>query len=341
MASYAGAYGAGGASDALRQLLADRLTNEKFAEDKRRTKADEDAREKERGDTSEYRRQERVLQMSRDEANRSLNYEDRTERSRQFNARMQQDETNDEKRAKERADDREAGLEGEDRRRKYQVEDREDNQNFQSYMDSRRASREGGDRKQWLSRGGQVVYDAPRPGDLPQNSREQGRPVLSSDANKVTDIDVSLKDLETLGKNLPKGSTGLMPSLAASVPSWAAKGVESATAGMVPATTALEKQAMINRIRQVIGKGMEGGVLRKEDEAKYATMLPALGDSDELIKSKLDGLRQAMAQRREQQLENLGAAGYDVSRFSRQGGTALPPAGTKRLIDGQPAISDG
>ena len=36
-------------------------------------------------------------------------------------------------------------------------------------------------------------------------------------------------------------------------------------------TDAKKKQALIDRVKQVIGKTLEGGVLRKEDEVKYET----------------------------------------------------------------------
>lgn len=342
MASYAGAYGAGAASEELHRLLAERFEREKFSEHKRRSKADEDAREKERQDTSEYRRQERVARAQRDEADRQLNYEDRKERSRQFNTQMQDRTTDRMVRVAERADDAAQGLEGEDRARKARIEDREDNQNFQLYLDSRRASRDGEGRKppfQWVNRGGKPVYtNEVLPGDTPQNSREQGRPVLSSDANRITDIDAALADLADLEKNLPKGSTGLLPSLAAQVPQWAAGVVESSSGGLLPAVAAQKRQAVIDRVRQIVGKGMEGGVLRKEDEAKYKNIIPGLETADDQIVTMLTGLRGSLSGRRQQQLENLGAAGYDVSRFSSATG---PAVGTRGVVHGQDAVWDG
>lgn len=43
--------------------------------------------------------------------------------------------------------------------------------------------------------------------------------------------------------------------------------------------------------RQIIGKALEGGVLRKEDEVKYATILPTRGDTDETAILKLDRIK--------------------------------------------------
>lgn len=339
MASYAGAYGAGAASDELHRLLADKFTREKFAEEKRRTKSDEDAREKDRSDRSEYARQERVARMQREESERGERYEDRVERSRQFNSRMQQDTTNAQVRAKERADDRAWGLDDREARRKAQIEDREDRQAFEQRLMAARGSGEP-ERKQWLNRGGKVVYDVPRDGDTPQSTREQGRPVTSGDAGRVTDFDTSLADLGELAKNLPKGSTGLAATAGAAVPDFV---TEFTGIG----TVAKQKQAMIDRVKQVIGKALEGGVLRKEDEVKYAKILPTIGDPDDIVQAKLQGLEQAIGARRGVFLDNLNSAGFDTTRFSSGGQTATgnsaagPAPGTRRVIQGQPAVWDG
>lgn len=223
--SWAGAYGAGGASDALRQLLADRLTNQKFEEDKRRAKSDEDAREKQRGDTNEYRRQEREAAAQRAEAERSLHYEDRAERSRQFNTRMQLDQNNDEKRRQERADDREAGLEGEDRQRKARIEDREDTQNFQVYMDSRRAARErseGGSNNEPLVSVKDPVTKLPRlvprsqaAGMEPASTRDQamteGQSNASGFADRMAFNEQHIRNFETQAAGRGNQLMGLLP----------------------------------------------------------------------------------------------------------------------------------
>lgn len=48
-----------------------------------------------------------------------------------------------------------------------------------------------------------------------------------------------------------------------------------------------QQQAMIDTARQVVGKAMEGGVLRKEDEEKYKKILPTMQDSPEVAASKI------------------------------------------------------
>jgi hypothetical protein len=120
--------------------------------------------------------------------------------------------------------------------------------------------------------------------------------------------------------SVPSG-TGFMSRLAAEVTPGAlteATGIGAAAKG---------RQATIDRVKQVIGKTLEGGVLRKEDEAKYAKILPTIGDPPEVAKKKLDGLRSALERKREITLENLKAAGRDTSRIGATGGRAPQKVG--------------
>lgn len=71
----------------------------------------------------------------------------------------------------------------------------------------------------------------------------------------------------------------------------------------------------LRRASQVIGKYMEGGVLRKEDEEKYRKMLPQLTDKPEVALNKLEGVANLLAQKQQDYLESYAKAGYDVSKF--------------------------
>lgn len=53
-------------------------------------------------------------------------------------------------------------------------------------------------------------------------------------------------------------------------------------------------QAEIDRVRQVIGKALEGGVLRKEDEEKYKKILPQITDSKDVALNKLRQLNRKL-----------------------------------------------
>lgn len=158
------------------------------------------------------------------------------------------------------------------------------------------------------------------PGSKPANTREQGRPVTSGDANRVADLDTSLNDLSELAATLQetKDATGVMAQAGAAL--W-----NPITNLIGWGTDAKKRQGVIDRVKQVIGKALEGGVLRKEDEIKYAKILPTIGDAPEVAASKLNGLRDALVQRRQVTLDALNDAGYDTSRFNARGGS---PAGS-------------
>ena len=150
--------------------------------------------------------------------------------------------------------------------------------------------------------------------------RSGGRPMISGDANRIADFDTSLDDLATLSRTITgSGATGALAKAGALLPN-----VVTEVTGL--GSEAKSKQATIDRVKQVIGKTLEGGVLRKEDEAKYERILPTIADPPEVVKAKLDGLDQAIRLRRQRLVESLGSAGYDVGGFDGQAGTAAPGA---------------
>ena len=71
----------------------------------------------------------------------------------------------------------------------------------------------------------------------------------------------------------------------------------------------------LRRASQVIGRYMEGGVLRKEDEEKYRKMLPQITDTVTVAKDKLSGVKTLLAAKSQQYLTDYEAAGFDVSNF--------------------------
>lgn len=150
-------------------------------------------------------------------------------------------------------------------------------------------------------------------GKAPANTREQGRQVTSGDAGDIAEINTALDDLATLkGELTGNGATGTSAQIGAAL--WAP--ITNLTGWGIEAK---QKQAQIDRVKQVIGKALEGGVLRKEDEAKYEKILPTIKDSPELVRAKLNGLVAAIEKRHGRKLEALESAGYDVSRFTGAG----------------------
>ena len=61
-------------------------------------------------------------------------------------------------------------------------------------------------------------------------------------------------------------------------------------------TDSRELQAEIDRVRQKVGKALEGGVLRKEDEEKYKKILPTMTDTKEIALKKIEKLEKTLAQ---------------------------------------------
>lgn len=167
-------------------------------------------------------------------------------------------------------------------------------------------------------------------GRRPASTREQGRAVTDGTAADLADFDTSLDDLKVLRDTvapvdpktgLPKegGATGTSAKIGAMLPN----AVTDLTGW---GTEAKQKQAVIDRVKQVIGKTLEGGVLRKEDEAKYEKILPTIADTAAVVRKKLDGLEKAIALRKSRRLDALADAGYDVERYRSRTGPTTPSA---------------
>lgn len=61
-------------------------------------------------------------------------------------------------------------------------------------------------------------------------------------------------------------------------------------AALNPWSSSRKLQADVDRVRQTVGKALEGGVLRKEDEEKYKKILATLTDTPETALYKIDAL---------------------------------------------------
>lgn len=173
---------------------------------------------------------------------------------------------------------------------------------------------------QWVMRGGKQVYtNQVQPGDTPASRSGGGRSVLSGDAGRIAEFDTSLDDADVLEKEM--GTTGASSQVGAMLPN-----VVTELTGW--GSDAKARQAVINRVKQVIGKALEGGVLRKEDEQKYKDILPTIGDAPDVAKAKVTGLKSAIQQRRQRLIESLEDAGFDVSKYPAErtpAGNALDP----------------
>jgi len=72
----------------------------------------------------------------------------------------------------------------------------------------------------------------------------------------------------------------------------------------------------LRRAAQLVGKFMEGGVLRAEDEIKYRKMLPQLQDlNSQVALDKLEGVREMLGLKYNNYIIDFGNNGYAVSAF--------------------------
>lgn len=154
---------------------------------------------------------------------------------------------------------------------------------------------------------GKVVFKAPdRPSSSGSMTGEGGKPLLSGEINKFNDFRSGLNTLGRLSTEVSK--TGAASKAGAMLP-----GFLTEMTGL--GTESKARQAVLDQAKQVVGKAMEGGVLRKEDEAKYMRILPIISDPPDVAKAKLENLKSVMAQDAEIYLETLEAAGRNVTKI--------------------------
>jgi hypothetical protein len=82
-------------------------------------------------------------------------------------------------------------------------------------------------------------------------------------------------------------------------------------------------------VKQIIGKGLEGGVLRKEDEEKYKQILPQITDTPEVVQYKIDTLKTLLGKRYTSYVSDLAQGGYDVNA----GGTGDSSIADQNLLN--------
>lgn len=154
---------------------------------------------------------------------------------------------------------------------------------------------------------------------------------------RISDYDSAVLELDLLSKQLEQNVISLGPGA-------------GRIASLNPYDTAGQSlQADIKSVKQLVGKALEGGVLRKEDEEKYNAILPTLNDTPDVALNKSRGLSARMRRARILYLQNMmeGKAGIQVS-FEETGpdvkvtDTGIPPIGAVLVLpDSTIAIFDG
>ena len=103
--------------------------------------------------------------------------------------------------------------------------------------------------------------------------------------------------------------------------------------------TAQALQSQVKASSQAFGRYMEGGVLRKEDEAKYEKMFPQASDTPATAKNKLAIVNKLLVDKQKSNLSALKSSGYDTSGVE---GTDLGAGQTPSILSGTgPANDDG
>lgn len=134
-----------------------------------------------------------------------------------------------------------------------------------------------------------------------------GRPLPEAAVKKLAESDSAIASLADLREILKKNEQYIGPI--------------AGLAALNPYSEARKAQADIDLVRQRVGKALEGGVLRKEDEEKYKKILATLRDEPSTAIYKVDQLikdiqrdkdtyvhQQRLAGRRVPQSESPGAA---------------------------------
>ena len=152
---------------------------------------------------------------------------------------------------------------------------------------------------------------------MEENARNTkiGRPVIPGDAEDIAAIDEGLK--LSRGMDFKQGDTGILPWVGGQTPD----AITNLTGFGVGAK---QRQGVINLTKQIIGKGLEGGVLRKEDESKYEKILPTLSDPPAVVEAKIQNLIKTLEQKRSTRLDAMEDAGYNVSKFRARQQSAAP-----------------
>jgi len=106
--------------------------------------------------------------------------------------------------------------------------------------------------------------------------------------------------------------------------------------GAVPAKNCLLVPERFALAMQAAGKIMEGGKLAAGDEMKYRQMLPRPGDSDDVVRQKVAGMKDFLRALAQARAKGLQESGYNVppSLFP-QGPKADPMVSVRRKADGK------
>lgn len=137
----------------------------------------------------------------------------------------------------------------------------------------------------------------------------KGKAIPASQAVPLSDYDAAISVMDEVDSELKNNSNVFSP-------------IKGRLSALNPYDTqAQTTQAIVNRAAQVVGKALEGGVLRKEDEEKYRKQLPQITDTLAVAKGKAEKIKQMLIKNRKQKVDALKKAGYNPEMIDFSNGT--------------------
>lgn len=108
-------------------------------------------------------------------------------------------------------------------------------------------------------------------------------------------------------------------------------------------TEAQSARAKLKTASQQVGRFLEGGVLRKEDEAKYEMMLPQLSDTPDVAKAKLEQVYDLVSRKQQELIKAVKEQKYSTAGFQEDfpklsGSNRKPDAGKIKVSNGSETL---
>lgn len=128
--------------------------------------------------------------------------------------------------------------------------------------------------------------------------KDFGKALSDTAVKEIVQSNTAIKSLQDLRQTLVDNEKYIGPLSGLSV--------------LNPWSPARQAQARIDAVKQRVGRALEGGVLRKEDEEKYKRILATLYDTPETAIFKVDGLIRDISRDMEAYIQAQEAAGRNV-----------------------------
>ena len=163
-----------------------------------------------------------------------------------------------------------------------------------------------------------LIYDSLTPtartavsAELEAAGFEFGKPLSDTAVGKISESKSAVASLKDLRKVLSDNEQYIGPIA----------GLQA----LNPYSDARKAQADIDRVKQRVGKALEGGVLRKEDEDKYKRILATLNDEPTTAVYKVDQLIEDVSRDMEIYQQEMKGAGRRVAAPAPQAGGTVQP----------------